>query len=821
MRRRSSIAVWLDEARHASRSIRRRPLISVVATLSLALGLGLAILTIAIVDAILIRPLSFPASDELLFVYAEFRPESGANFPRSAVSAPEILDYAAASRTVDVGAYRPQAVSFGEGDGTPERVPAARLTSAAFRILGTAPALGRVFAGADDGPGAPCAVVLSHGLWQERFAGARDVIGRTVRIDGAPCDVAGVMPREFAFPNQAARMWLPLAVDPNPSDRGSHGLVAIGRLRGAVTMDAAQQELRVLMARWAETMPHHKGHGLVIAPYKDELIGPVQQELKILAGAVALLLAAIVANLSSLLLAHGSARRRELAVRTALGASRASLMRQLLCEGWMLAIAGGIFAMAIASVALEPLLAAYPAALPRASEVHIDARTVGLAVLASVLVGTVVAWLPAIRLTRGFGPGDLNAGDRRTGTALTLRTERLLVIGELAIGVTVAVGALLLTQSFAALARVPLGFDPGGATAAIIGVPAPGRPDEWPQQFFAKVTTELASAPGIEAAGAISSLPLLNAPPPDIFTVEGRRVARPSEPGLIADYLMVTPGAFEALRIDMLRGRAISPTDTATTPAVAVINETLARQQWSGDDPIGRRIRYAESVSGDDWGSWGPWITIVGIAGDIRSVAPSAPPRPAIYVAHAQRPRTAYDGRTMSVVIRSDGVDVAALLRRAIRDHDAGASLSAVRTMETIVGAAIARPRFMGGLMTLFATIALVVAALGVYGVVAYGVAQRTRDIGVKLALGASPGRIAAGLGRHTMGMLLGGLMLGLAGAAALASGLQTMLFGVQPFGAAPYAIVAAVLTMAVSAAAALPLRRAMRIDPLRAMRLE
>lgn len=809
------------EFRHAWRALVGRPVVSLTVIASLGLGLGLAMLTFALVDAILLRPLKFPRSPELLMIYTDFRPESGYNYDRFALSAPEVLDYASQNRTVHVAAYQPEGVAFADGIVAPERIPAVRTTSGVFRILETPPLLGRTLTTADDQPGAPCAVVLSYGLWQERFAGDPGVIGKRPRVNGEPCEVAGVMPASFFFPTDAARLWLPLFVDPDPDTRGNHGLMAVGRLRSGVSLTAARDDLDGLMKRWVQDFPHHKGHSVVISPFRDELVSRVEQQLLVLGGSGFLVLLAIAANMSSLLLAHGEARRREVAVRGALGAARGSLVRQLMMEGWMLAALGGIAGGLLAWLSIGPMLQAYPARLPRASEVQFDSRTAGIGILASLAIGTLVSILPALRLTRGWSTA-LRTGERG-GQPLSLRTQRVLVVSELAIGVAVTVSALLLVQSFVRLQRVPLGWDPDSVTAAIVGLPGgPGRGPARAQQFYQDLEARLEAQPGVVAAGGMTPVPFIGAPPPDDFTIEGRPVARPSEPGFNAGYVMITPGAFEALRIGLVRGRLIDARDRAGMPVVAVINETLARTYWPDADPVGRRIRYPEGVKDGEWSAWGPWITIVGIVKDTRVINPAQRPRPMIYVPHAQLPRPFYNGRTMGLLVRADRtIEPAKVLRRIVGELDPDASLSSIRTMDDLAGAAVAQPRFTGWIMAIFAAIALLVAALGVYAVVAYGVARRTREIGVRLALGASRTSIAELIGRQTVKMTIVGLVIGLAGAAGLAWWLRSLLFEVEPFAIPVYAGVSVILVAAIALATVLPARRATRVDPLIALRTE
>jgi putative ABC transport system permease protein len=446
------------------------------------------------------------------------------------------------------------------------------------------------------------------------------------------------------------------------------------------------------------------------------------------------------------------------------------------------------------------------------------------AVAVCLAVGLLVGLLPAARLTRTPLAPELRASGRTGAAGLGQRAQRALVVTELALSVTVMVGALLLARSFVNLQRTDLGFSTGDVVTMTVGIPSgASRTDAQATRFFAQLIERVRAQPGVEAAGALSSVPLAGSPPPDDFLIEGRREARPSEPGFNAHYVMATPGVFEALGARLIRGRAIEPADTSLDAPVAVVNERFARSFWPDGDPIGKRIRYPTAIDGDRWTSWTPWITIVGLVGDMRTIRPSDPPREAIYVSHAQRPRAPYDGRSMGLLVRtSAGAPVAlAAVRSIARELDELALVSPARPLDRVLGAAVARPRFLSTLMGVFAVVSLAIAALGMHGLVACGVARRTREIGVRMALGASSGSIAGLVGRQVGLMLAAGLGVGLAGAAGLTRWMSALLFGVQPFDGVTYAAVTGLLALAVAVAAMVPARRAMRVDPLVALRAE
>jgi putative ABC transport system permease protein len=578
------------------------------------------------------------------------------------------------------------------------------------------------------------------------------------------------------------------------------------------------------MRRWRAEMTHYVGHGLTLTPLREDIVARVKPALLLASAAVGLVLLVVCANVSGLLLAHGEARRKELALRSSLGAGRGRLVAQLLAEALLLALVGGALGLLAVNLALAALLNAYPGSLPRAEDVRIDPMVFGAALLITVGAGILAGVLPGLRLTAGELLHALKTETRATGDRLDRRLGSSLVGAELALSVALVVMALLLVQSFVRLQQVPLGFDPADVVAFRVELPPPSDGDAARERrFFGDFLERLRGWRGVDAAGALSSLPLDGGAPPDDFVIEGRPVPPIGKAWNNADYVLATPGAFSALGMRLVRGRLLDDGDVRGREPVALINETLARRYWPRQDPIGQRVRYPERVGRDKVLEWGPWIAIVGVIGDVRSQSPALPPRPAIYVSHSQSPRSAYAGLSMSVVlhIRQPPAGLARPIRVLAGSLHGAASVSSVATMPGIVRTALARPRFISSFMTVFAVLALLLAALGVYGIVAHSVEQRRSEIGIRLALGADRRQVAWLVVRQALILTLAGILAGLAAAFVFGRLLAGLLFEIKPYDPLTLFSVPVLLVFVALLASYLPVRRAVRLDPVAALRAE
>jgi predicted permease len=802
----------------ALRGLRARPLFTVVALATLAVGIGANAAVFSILHAVLIRPLPFPGGDRLVALHTRYLPATGYDFPYFAISGPELADLQNRVRSFStVAGYQLVFRNVTSEAAEAERVLTMAVTPEFFAAVGVQPARGRAFT-KDEARGA-CVAVLRHDLFEQRFP---DAMRSGIRLDDTRCEIVGVMPDGFSFRDDRIRIWTALAPDTSeaPFNRESHGLAAVARLQEGITATQAEAELQSLRRQWSERFPDHyaRGHFAVFRPLREDIVGDQRTTLLLLGAAVGFVLLIVCANLAGLLVSRSVGRRREFAVRRALGANRARLIRQILSEAMVLAAAGGLLGLLVADWVLTALLALYPERLPVPGPITIDHRALLCALTLTVTSGILVGILPALHASGGrlqetlkIGSLALTAG--RRGVA----SRSMLVAGQIALSVTLLVSALLLIRTYSNLQSVDLGFDAGRLLTFFVSVPPGREPDAAAaRRQIARIQERLATLAGVETAAAISNLPMVSAGPPDDFTIDGRPDPAPGSLRWNARYILATPSVFEALRVPLKRGRLLLGSDTREGPLVAVINETAARLYWPGEDPVGRTIRYYPRETS-------PSIRIVGVVGDVRSLGAAATPPPAVYVPLEQSPRPGYEGRGMTFVIRTQGDPeaLAPATRAAVASIEPGLPLANLRPMESITAGALGQPRFTNLVMTCLALIAVFLSGLGLYGVVAYNVEQRTREIGLRMALGAGNIEILRLVVSRGLTLAALGTVIGIPAAFALSRLIRGLLYGVTAADKITYATVVGILAAAALLASYLPARRAMRVDPVVALRTE
>lgn len=782
---------------YALRQMAKAPLFTLIAILTLALGIGATTAIFSVADAVVLRPLPFSEPDRLMRLW-ETNPQTDS----FSSSDPNFLDWRQANRSfTDMAAIRYSTPSL-IGDGEPVRLTAAAVTASLFPVLGARPAIGRTFLPEEDRPGGNTqVVVLSHRLWQSRFGADPGILGKSLRLEGQSYRVIGVMPAGFAFPDWA-ELWIPLAPDAS-AERDDKWLDVIARLKPGVTVEQARADLGSIARRLEERYPDsNRTWGVRIVPFQEWLVGPqVTQTMLVLLGAVGLLLLMACVNVSNLLLARATLRGREMGVRSALGAGRARLIRQLLTESVLLAACGALAGLGVAHGAVRLLRAFGPAGVPRLDEVSLDGRVLAFTLVTALVTGLLFGLVPALQASRT----DLYALLQQGGRAAIAAGRRLrdaLVVGELAMAMMLLIGAGLMIGSFLRLQRADTGFDVDGVLTVQVELPAAEYPDERRHLFFSEALARISSLPGVRAAGATNTAPFGNFQPNINFVVEGREMRGP-EDFQSADWRSVTPGFFRALGIPLRRGRLLTEADRAGAQDVVVITQTMADRLWPGEDPIGRRIQWG----GQDGGA----LTIVGVVGDIRDLDIAEDARQVLILPYQQIPWP-----QMTLVIKTAGpqAGLAAAIRREIRAVDGDLPIPEVQPLRQSLSNAVAAPRFRMLLFGIFAAVALVLATVGVYGVMMFAVAQRTREIGVRLALGARPWSVVGLVLRRGLLLTLLGVGLGWAGAFGLTRFLASLLYGTAPTDATTFAAVALLLAGVATAAGYVPARKAAAIDP-------
>ena len=815
-----------QDLRYAGRLLLRSPGFSLLTILTLALGIGANAAIFSVVNGVLLSPLPYRQSDRLMSIYSQF-PSLG--FDRFWVSAPEYLEFRERATTFkDVGAYVTPAVNL-EGQDQPVRVRAAMVTASLFSVLGVNPERGHVFSAAEDLPKADPVAVLSDGLWHRAFGGDPGIVGRRVKIGGKERTIVGVMPPGFDIGGRHVEVWMPLGLDPaQPGGRGSHFLYLVGRLRPGATLAQARSELQGLLVRWKRELPKDhtpdpERHRLVIKPLLDDLVGDVRPKVLMLAVAVGLVLLIACLNVANLLLARAEARQREIAIRTALGAQRGRLIRQFLTESVLLAFLGGLLGLLLALVGVRAIVALNAESIPRVEAIGVDARAVAFTLALSILSGLLFGLAPALHARGGsFFAALKEGGQRGTAGRASQWFRRVLVVAEIALASLLVIGAGLLIKSFWVLQQVSPGFDPHHVLSLQMSLPPASYPEAHQlPDFYRQLVAQVAALPGVEGAATVSGLPPKRDVNANDTEFESIKPTKDGPPQNVDYWQFVSRDYFKAMRIRLVEGRTFNAGDDRGTPGVAVINQTMAKVFWPHRSPLGDRVRAPGPPPPEPES---PWLTVVGVVADVKQGGLDQKTGTELYFLQDQAPETVGGGvRTMYLVARTqhDPLSLANTVRGVVRGLDPSLPVSEVRPMDQVLFDSVARPRFVMVLVLLFAAVALVLAAVGTYGVLSYTVEQRTREIGVRMALGAQIGQV--------LGMVLGqgatlagiGLVLGVAGAVALRRILASLLFGVTPTDPSIFAAVVALLALVSLVACLFPARRAARVDPLIALRYE
>ncbi len=801
----------LRDLRFAARMLVKNPGFTTIAALTLALGIGPNTAIFSVVNGVLLRPLPY-ASPDRLFVVTIDRRELG---PRFTLSNADFLILKGQMRSFEtLAAFTPERLNLA-GEREPERIAATWVTAEFFSTLGVPPELGRTFLADEDRPGRPPVAVVSHDLWQRHLMGDPRAIGRSMTLNGRSYTVIGVMPPNFTA-LRTSDVWPILQIDP-PAKRPPFVLRLVGRLKTGVAPLQLRAELATMHEQvervWPD--PQKSDWGFTAEPMRDYIVGDVRPALLILLAAVGFVLLIAMANVANLLLSRATARAKEVAVRAALGASRGVLVRQLLTESLMLAALGGGAGLLLALWGIELLPAIDPARFPLLGEVGIDRAVLVFTALTSLLSGVLFGLAPALQISRAGLNEALKEGGRTVTEARGQRRLRgLLVVAQTALALMLLVAAGLMVKSFARLKEVDPGFSPNGLLTLQLSLPRTSYPEPRIQAaFYQGLVTRVRALPGVVAAGVSSSIPPENLNQVESFEVEGQSVSvgrnRP-----LAEELVIGGDSFRALGIPLLQGRPFTTSDQADAPPVAVINETMARRYFPGGEAVGGHIR-AGGFGPDD-----PWITVVGVVGDVKYSGMRAEKAPTIYVPYEQNP---WWGGQMNLMLRSssDPESLVPALRREVQTMDSDLPLSNLRTGEQLLDAATGGPRFQTALISLFALLALFLAAVGIYGVISYAATQRTHEIGVRIALGARRRDVIRLVVGQGMRLAFIGVGLGLIGALALTWLMQGLLFGVSPTDPGTLGVVCLVLVGTALLACLVPARRASGVDPMTAIRCE
>jgi putative ABC transport system permease protein len=783
----------------------RSPGFALVAVLMLALGIGSNTVIYSLADGILFRPLPFPEPDRLVAV-AQAKPSRG--WRQNPLSYPNFHDWRAGSRSVALAAYAENAFNLAGGE-RPEHVSGASVSASLFEVIGISPRLGRGLLPEEDREGGRAVVVLSDSLWRSHFRADPSILGKTVRLDGEPRTVVGVMPPGFDFPTQT-QLWVPLALSPTQG-RGSNYLQVVGRLHPGASHQQAEAELNTVARQLEQEYPaSNSGWRAEVIGFREAGVGNGRIALYLMMGAVGFVLLIACANLANLLLARGAVRQREIAVRAALGAGRGRIVRQLLSESVLLGLLGGALGVLLAFWGVAALRATFPPSIPSWVAPVIDARVLFFTTVMAVGTALVFGVVPALRAARTDVQTTLRSAGRGSGgTPERGRLRNALVVGQIALSLVLLVGATLLIRSFLQLQSVEPGFQREGVVAARLALSGPEYPGKPARiAFWNQLVDRVQAIPSVQAVGAVSTVPLRGSYTAGV-AVEGKDVPPGDEPS--TQFQLIAGEYLQALCIPLLRGRPLTAAETMDTSGhLALIGATAARHFWPGADPLGKRFR----LTGGD----SVWHTVVGIVADIRQGSLAEETRNQVYIPFGSRA-----DRGMIMLVRTSGPPAAAIpmIRRAVSSVDPNLPIYDAKSLNQITRESLWSERLLGWLFASFAAIALVLAVTGIYSVMAFLVTQRTHEIGVRMALGARQGEVLQLVLRRGLMLTLVGVAVGIAGAFALTRLLASMLYGVQPTDPATFVGVSLLLPTVALLAAFLPARRATRVDPMIALRSE
>jgi len=802
------LEAFVQDLRYGARRLRAAPAFTLIAIVTLALGIGANTAIFSAAAGILLRPLPYPAADRLAMVWMD---NLRIKLREDWHSYPNYLQYNAENRTFDgMAAFNRRYMTL-TGSGEPERLTGAHSSASLFDVLGVRPALGRVYSLEEDRAGA-MVVVLSHRLWQRRFGAQPDVVGSNIMLNGGSREVIGVMADGFAFPAADTELWIPSpATKELRESRNAIWVQVIGRMKPGVTVPQAQSDLERINADILRAFPNQKGYGINVKDYREQIVGRIQPVLLALVATVGFVLLIACANVANLLLARASTREREVALRAALGAGHGRIIRQLLTESLLLGLLGGAAGLGLGWAGVNVFLAAAPENLPRLNAISVDGRVLAFTTGVAVFTGLLFGLFPAFQMARTDAVQTLKEGGR-AATGLGRALRRSLVVIEVALAVVLLVGAGLMIRSLVRMQQLDLGLRTDHVLSARVSLSGERyRQGAAASEFARRLVEQAAALPGAERAATIGTVFISATPNSTNFSIEGRPDFKPEE-RVEVPVDSITPDYFRVLKIPLREGRFFDQRDVTGAPPAVIVNETMARMFWPGESSVGRRMKYGQ-VS-----SQGPWMTVVGVVADTRRTGYESAVRPETYLPQAQAPDV---GLALLIRTTDEPMALASSLRTVLREIDPLIPLESIHLLDEEVAAMTAGRRLNTMLFAVFAAIAAILAAVGIYGVISASVAQRTRELGVRLALGATGGSILRMVVVEGIWLVGLGLVLGIAASLALSGAMARLLYEVRPTDAATLMSIAALTLMVALAASIVPAIRALRVDPMTALRAE